>query len=271
LWDAITKKRRVMIYVGELQEAHKRWIAASDHQLESTLVEFLSGHGVATPEVSTQFVPFHFVGDSSKDRRLFKEDIEGARKIFKSMKKAENRSAILIGSQRTNYLVEAMMADLIGCEPFVAADTMPPVYLRHHDRGHMAPSCFGGKGKPPGFKKGATPPGVYYRGESEWIPCLCEDKKEEAGVVVITRDPGIEKTVIAIFGLTGWGTQVIGRALLKEDFWQPMVPVKAKGKEVAMFVCKFTFHDAEESTRAPETDRFTLIPLDGEVLKQHLR
>lgn len=271
LWDAVAKLGRVTIFVGEYQQANGRWIAAADAQVENLLVEYLSKGHVATPQVSTEYIPLHYVEDSKKNKQLFDADVHQAGKIFESMQTlVQRRSTILIGSQRTNYLLEYVMADLIGCAPFQPNNAPPPVYLKHRSKDHVVPSCFGGKRKPPG-SKGATPPGVYYRGKSGWVACPWEDKKKNAGVVVVIRDPGTEGTELALFGFTGRGTQVIGRALLKEDFWQPMVAVERRGREIAMFVCEFTFQDEDDSTMTLETSSFSLTPLDREVLDKHLR
>lgn len=270
LWNAITQLGRITLYVGELQQAHKRWIAASDHQAENTLVEYLSRGDVVTPEVSTRYIPFRLPEAPNKRSPAQKKDEQRALEVLQALEADSNRSAILIGAQRTNYLAETLMGGLIGRKPFVPTKSIVPVYLKHGKTDCVAPSCFGGKVNPPRCKAVNVPKGVFYRTKDGWKACPWEDKKRESGVVIIERDLGTQRVVISMFGVTGWGTQAIARALLKENFWRPEACALHKGREVAIFVCEFTFRATEGATCAPETEEFTVTPIDKEVLAKFI-
>jgi hypothetical protein len=173
-----------------------------------------------------------------------------------------------------NYLVENLVADLFGCEPFqpTRGRVRVPFYLAFRSRDRSVLSCFGGLQNPPG-RRGAPEPGIYYLGaDGKWVLCPYESRREDAGVVITVYDPGTKGIEMVVFGFSGWATEAMGRHLLREaePFWPPYV--KSKGKEIGIYICRFAM-EAETLTDSGEVvnaKNFKTMRLDGKTLTSYL-
>jgi hypothetical protein len=231
------------------------------------------------------YVPFYYtpgVFDVSGDGLT--EDKDRASRIFENMRKDKGtgRSTILIGSQRVNYLVEYMVADLFNCVPFVPADKEPkvPFYLCYRKFDRLVPSCFGGQENPPG-ETGENGNGTYYLYENfKWQFLEWQRKITDAGIVIIIREA--DTVEMAAFGFSGRSTNAICNALLQkyEYFWPEngtgeSCTVIARGKEIGIYICHVEF--SEQNTKSEdwayenfENDVVKVIPLNRKVLKKFL-
>ncbi len=226
-------------------------------------------------------IPF-FDGTVGGDE--FAEDKERARRIFNNMRKNRQNewAVIMIGSQRVNYLVEYMVADLFNCEPFVPANENPkvPVYLCYRNFDHLVPSCFGGQGNPLD-KNGEIRHGTYYVDENfEWRFFEWQEGKNDSGIVIIIREA--DNVELATFGFSGRATNAIGNALLQksEQFWPEADAVTsntvvARGKETGIYICRVEFSEDKKNGQASicesfENDVVTIVPLNCKVLEKFL-
>jgi DNA-binding Xre family transcriptional regulator len=283
LWQAIAMQGRVTIYIGEYQQTEPpaaawRWISRRDAAVAANFVQELSNTsetGVSPPQVRLEYVPFRWdakIDDVTKSPIV--DDIKKAKKIFSRIKdSSSHHTSILIGSQRVNYLLEFLVADLFGCKPFSKAEkgAIVPFYLVYRDRDRKVMSCFGGN-KNPYCRKSAAVPGIHYLSKQGWAICPWKENKQDAGIIIALRDPGIEAIVIAVFGFSGRATDTVGKQLLlsKDRFWSSLH--KVRGKEVGIFICSF---ELDQSSGVDEDEELliknlNIVSLDEKILKQHL-
>jgi hypothetical protein len=188
----------------------------------------------------------------------------------------------MIGSQRVNYLVEYLVADLFSCEPFIPPIKVPivPFYLCYRRFDRPVQSCFGSQTNPPG-KSGEINQGTYYLDENfEWQFLKWQRGKNDAGIVIIIHEA--ENIEMALFGFSGRATNAIGNALLKnsEKFWPDSESASGNtisigDKEIGIYIChvKFSEESQKESGMAYENlenDVVDVIPLHRKVLNKFL-
>lgn len=285
LWQAIAAPGEVVLFIGKHTETREsnalfEWIAQRDAGVMARIVQLLSEPGQIEqrPKVRIEYVPFRF----ERRRRggsntVFEEDAAKAAAMYEALKtNASRRSAILIGSQRVNYLVECLIADLFGCKPFVPVqeqDADVPIYHIYRDAEHSVPSCFGGEKTLPGCTE-QVEPGTYYRdANGEWQGLPWKRAERDAGIVITVRNPGSDTMRVAVFGLSGWGTAEVGRQLCinPDFFWQ----AKMDGgcPRVNVFVCSIVFapNGASNGEDEVKIESFKVIPLDNKMLKKYLR
>jgi transcriptional regulator with XRE-family HTH domain len=283
LWRAVAAGGVVRIYLGEYQQMQREapvmlWISRRDATVQDGIVRVLSTPstvGEVRPTVMVEYVPFRFVSLGSYVKRQFEEDLARSKDVFDKMRSKERRaSSILIGSQRVNYLVELFVADLFGCKPFqpIRKGIKVPFYLTYHSRDRAVPSCFGGLRPPPG-KKGTLDPGIHHLDKNgKWVYCPWTSRKEDAGVIIEVYDPGTERVELAVFGFSGWGTEALGRQLLRDPkpFWPPYYTWKCK--QLGIYVCRFGMEatvlpDAGEVIHAND---LKIERIDGRILQRYL-
>ncbi|MEA3547379.1 MAG: helix-turn-helix transcriptional regulator [Thermodesulfobacteriota bacterium] len=296
LWRAIGQSKKILICLGEYHLKGRMItapkispsISRHDSVVSAKIIHFLYSEAElrdTRPSVKMLYVPFYFTPEvvrASGDG--FAEDKERARRIFNNMRKNRKNelSVIMIGSQRVNYLVEYMVADLFNCEPFVPANENPkvPVYLCYRNFDHLVPSCFGGQANPLD-KSGEIRHGTYYVDENfEWQFFEWQEGKNDSGIVIIIREA--DNVEMAAFGFSGRATNAIGNALLQksEQFWpeadtKTSNTVVAGGKEIGIYICHVKF--SEDKTKCKdmayenfENDVVKTIPLDRKVLEKFL-
>jgi hypothetical protein len=316
LWQAFGHSKRVVIHLGMyahtslVQNDGYRQIvpmsvARHDAALASRINQLLCSEaemGDARPSVKTRYVPFQFSLDSSDvSGRWFEEDKKRAKSIFERMRERDHiESAILLGSQRVNYVVEYLVADLFNCKPFGPVKGKPevPFYLRYRDEDRPVPSCFGGADNPPGLM-GPAKPGTYYLDEKgEWQYFEWKEHKHDGGVVVIIRHAGT--VLMAVFGFSGRATCALGNELIyhAEEFWpnvtsgrkqvqkgkkltaskspSPESTLEKKGKEIGVYLCKVTFSEPIDESLSWEIedchkDKVEVTPLGETVLERYLK
>jgi len=260
LWTAIARQGgAVTIYLGEYQSTRDgevlwRWISRRDASVANLIVQRLSAGtegGLPAPPLGFEYIPFRYSPtDHIVDPRVLAEDIRRTQEVFERTRQGANAgTAILIGSQRVNYLLEFFVADLFGCRPFVVPSDKPsvPFFNVYRSSDHNTPSCFGGRENP--FRsRDKTVPGLHYlNDQGRWETCPWLSDRQDAGIVISLKDHRRGSLVLAVFGFSGWATEAIGGQLvLKEDlFWPPAV--KLKTREIGVFVCQLTRGSSDEA------------------------
>jgi hypothetical protein len=309
LWTAFGNAKKVAIYqgayahnAGEQNEIQSQSLPQSISRHDAVVVGKIMSRlsskehmGETRPGVEPSYVPFHFsLEPSDVSGPGFEEDKKLARVIFEEMKRKEGQeSAILVGSQRVNYLVECLVADLFGCRPFEPVEKEPkvPFYLCYRDSDRPVPSCFGGRSGPPGLE-GAPRPGTYYINEDgKWELIEWKQNEQDAGVVIVSRQA--DSVVLAAFGFSGLATCALGTELIDhgEQVWpdhanendsgkkgkearsEPTVTKKDKEIGVYLFCLKF-FEKRRQvnSSTIKDCDEFDAValPLGGKVLEKYL-
>jgi len=281
LWKAVTQPGSVIIYLGEYLQAKDpgiRWVSRRDLTVASEFLRHLStpnpagnAAGDARPSVSMVYVPFRFYGRSKVDKAQSAEDVRASGHTYKEVK-ANNGShaAILIGSQKVNYLVEHFVADLFGGKPFELdrSKVRVPFHLAYPDSDFA--SCFGGPNRLPGQKK-ACESGLHYLDASgNWTPIPWKHPRQDAGAVISEYEHGSRGVKLAVFGFSGRGTEALGRELLDrpDAFWKSHVDNGRRRVSVCFVRLKIADTFAEgEAAKAAEAE---VIPLDKGILKKYL-
>jgi transcriptional regulator with XRE-family HTH domain len=286
LWGAITQSEKVAIYLGEYIQTGSpapayRWISTRDARVESLIVRAISeslGHRQSSTTIQTEYVPFRMSQESSNDREgYFEEDIKKAKSIFDQMQNAKpNTSSILIGSQRVNYLLELLVADLFDCEPFCPVKNKKrqlPVYTVYRDSDHAMPSCFGGLEAPVKHKDQVSP-GIYYRDDKDkWQLFPYIPNKQCAGMVITVNEPGTQGVQVALFGFSGFGTEMLGVKFIEDrgiPFWPPVAVLK--GKRFGIYICRLvssedSLLDSGNTLRPKEVE---VVPLSENIIRRYL-
>ena len=298
LWRVIGQSEKILIFLGEYHLTGKMTtvpqasppvsISRHDSVISSKIIHFLfseTGLRDIRPVVKVLYVPFSYSpGEYDKDISGLQEDKDRASRIFKRMREnSRNETAtILIGSQRVNYLVEYMVADLFNCKPFATPTRDPevPFYLCYRKFDRHIPSCFGGPSNPP-WKDGNTIHGTYYLDENfEWQFFEWQRKKNDAGIVIIVREA--DNVEMAAFGFSGRATNAIGNALLQKSelFWpendsKDCNTVIAGKREVGVYICQVTFVEEDKDAHdwayeSYENDVVKVTPLNKGVLEKFL-
>ena len=283
-WQAIAAPGKVCMYVGEYRNRIeggiiRRWVASSDAAVLAGIAQHLSSRiqmGDIRPSVRTKYVPFAFSPKPGEDQ--FEEERARAKATFDAIQSNQTpETAILIGSQRANYLAEFCVADLFGCRAFEPPkpNSAPkvPFYTRFRKGDRLVDSCFGGYASPPGLT-GKSKPGLYYIDESgkwhvgEWV-----DEKKDAGMVITVYDAASSALTVAAFGFSGRSTASIGVEMLSraDDFWPPVIDVN--GRQIGVYVCRFEFKepDPHEQDMEVAIGKFEVVKMDEDVLAEYLK
>jgi DNA-binding Xre family transcriptional regulator len=241
LLAAMAEPGLVTFYLGEYRSTGfpKFRVARDDAAAASMLVHTLS-RPADSPKLlfSHVHVPSHVPADDEEVKASsFKADKIAAAAIFRRMRKDRAAgTAVLVGSQRANHLVEWFLSDLIGCPAFEAGGDVP-FYLRYHEKARGT-SSFGGNDPPTG--RGADEgPGIYYREGRKWKVLQSKPRSRGAGVVIVRRDPGLGRLEVAVFGVSAISTAAMAKFLCDtpDRFW-PSSRVQA-GLQVGIYLCTF--------------------------------
>ncbi len=285
MWEAIAAPGNVTIYLGEYIQTESpapalRWISRRDARVESLIIksisEYLSG-GQKPATIQTEYVPFRFGQKSVSERKShFEEDIRRSKRIFDQIQSKLYSSAIVIGSQRVNYLLEHLVAHLFGCKPFCfmeKAGSRVPIYTVYRKRDYAMPSCFGGLKTPVGYK-GKTAPGVYFRDDNgKWQVFPWITSKQCAGIVITVYEPATRAIQIALFGFSGIGTEMLGTKFVKDQgvpFWPPIA--SSKGKHFGIYVCHFVLADDSllDGGNILHPEQAEVVPLSERIIEKYL-
>jgi len=127
-----------------------------------------------------------------------------------------------------------------------------PFHLCSREKDRAVPSCFGGAENPPGCKGPFEPGILYLDARGSWVRCPWKPGEEDAGILILTRDPGTESLEMALFGFSGKGTEALGWHLAhgSDEFWPPYVDFK--GRQVGVYVCRVNIGAGIEGDDARE-------------------
>ncbi len=289
LWRLITEARRAAIYLGEYHDVSQdpetspnaiRWLSRRDVEVVGALTRGLSAAsqiGEHQPVVVMRYVPVRYTVHAELPKQELQKDISFSTGVFKQMRReAEGDVSVIIGSQRVNHIIEHLVADLFGCEPFKKAQgdkPRVPFHLVYRGQERAVLSCFGGLKNPPG-RRGPIKPGIYYLDrKSNWVHCPWESSRVDAGIIITSYDLGTKSLELAVLGFSGQGTEALGRELVKDcsPFWGK--EVKSKGRAIGVYVCRFELTEqiVPDRGEAIAAKDMTVVALDAKVLRQYLR
>ncbi|MCU0879452.1 MAG: helix-turn-helix transcriptional regulator [Pirellulaceae bacterium] len=299
-WEILARRKRLVLCVGvrsgeaegSLDDA---WVVASDSVL---LGELLSGvttlggtakhrriaaqgvEGVA-PEnfrsaASSQSDPhpehLHQSLVWSPGQAALDECRERARTAYEAFEgTAGDKALVCLGSTKSNPVVELLLANAFGCEPFESQDGLPepgkrscPVFLRYRDNDPQPPSCCGGlrlatKGQ------ASKEPGIYYEmANGQWGCVPWTPGTGDAAFVFYIHRESQGHMEMALGGFSGRATRLLARLLARrgEEFWPPVY--EGQGIQIGAFVVKWTF---AEPPASDEDLLRTDLQVDGEIIR----
>jgi hypothetical protein len=292
LRDKVAEAGAVTIYIGEYRQsvgnASIPWVSRRDASVAANLIRWLSTPGIrGLQELSfdMRYLPFEVDESSpprSKDKPSIKKGLKRDYKIAQeryaqSTEELKHSSRVFVGSQRINRLVEMLVADLFGCTPFVTERrrTCVPFYLAYQNPLRPVESCFGGLTKPPG-DEGRFIPGIHYlTPEKKWACVPWIENRQECGIVIVSTVRRIKGCTLAVMGLSGSGTEALGRFLRDRDnekkFW-PSYAEKGATK-LGVYICKIAYESrpTDEPINPIRIKDVAVTPVDEKVLTAYMK
>lgn len=250
----------VGVYQGRGRPSFARGsIARDDFAVAARLVEQLSRPSRRAVGFTYVHVPSHVPsGEHELDPSVLERDQQEAKRTFDSVRRnTKSGSAVLIGSQRANYAVEFFVAELVNTKAFSSKNSPVPFYLRYQEP-ERSSSCFGGNTAPVANGKSA-PAGIYFRhrDKTDWDFFPSRARHQGTGMVIVRRDPGTGRVEIAMFGLSGTATALMGKIFCQmPDRFQP--ESRMGGVEVGVYVCGFQISGM--TTDEQDIDTVTIGP-----------
>jgi hypothetical protein len=156
-----------------------------------------------------------------------------------------DKGLVCIGSIKSNAVVEIVMAQAFGGEPFASQDRVTearqrqcPIFIRYREQDPQPPSCMAGMALDQATKNMA--PGIYYEDAGgKWIQGGFEDSKHETALVFYIHRESLGRLEMVLAGFSGRATRLLARALATraQDFWPPNF--EGQGIQIGAFIVQF--------------------------------
>jgi hypothetical protein len=282
LWEAIRRHSdKTTIYLGEYLSVKGpkiiwRWISRRDSEVASAVVQALSSNpeGLSNTGINIKYVPLRYSPELlDVDEQVLKQDIRRTEVIYKKLRGGSDPvTAIFIGSQKVNHLLEYFVADLFDCRPFIigSGQVGVPFYYIYRESDQKIPSCFGGTHNP-AVTRNKSKPGIHYINKAgKWSIAPWVQGQQDSGIVISLKDNNDHFMALSIFGFTGRATQAIGERLdaWAENFWPPTALIKSK--EIGIYICKLQYapEKADDDQGRIELNSFDILPLSKQTIKR---
>jgi hypothetical protein len=273
-WELIARRRRLDLCLGVRQGESKgtlddAWVVASDSVLLGELLNGATTLG-GTAELTSRMATDSGNGEPSDNARatgarphpeFLRQSLVWspgqasqtecqtmAKSVYQDFSEAAGDKALVcLGSNKSNPVVEEMVAAWFGCEAFAAQDTLAsaakrscPIFLRYRDNDPQPPSCFGGVRL--ARNQASNKPGIYYeKPDGGWGCCEWDENKHDAALVLYVHRESQGRMEMALGGFSGRATRLLARLLARrgDEFWPPVYT--DEGVQIGAFVVKFTF------------------------------
>lgn len=282
-WSMIGGRRFVEICFGVRRDKNAtELIAANDSYLHGVILHELLGFGRDERlRRKPQFVEQRLVSAFGPGIEQTVAERQ-ARMVYENFNKhGGDRAPLCVGSIKSNVVVDILMANAFGTQPFVSQDNVSepakrscPVYFRFRDDDPHPPSCYGGMRL--SRKKTSRPlePGIHYETASgEWVACPW-NATQDAAIVFYTFRPALGVLEMVMGGFSGRATRCLADLMVEQSnqLWPP--GFVSDDLRVGAVVVQFDF----EGVPKPPNERNPLeqtrpiatrvIPLDAEVLQR---
>jgi hypothetical protein len=302
-WELIARRRRLQLCLGVRQGEEKdtlddAWVVASDSVLLGELLNGATTLGgtaytwgddkeddegqplQAIPRPHPEYLQQTLVW--SPGQATFDKCKAMAHSTYQSFSDAAgDKGLICLGSNKSNPVVEAMVASCFGCEPFVSQDTVAaagkrscPIFLRYRENDPQFPSCFGGMRL--SKNQAASKPGIYYeKPDGGWACCEWAQDKHDAAFVIYFHRESQGRLEMVLGGFSGLATRLLARLLARsgDDFWPPVF--SDEGLQIGAYVVKFNLHaqapEERAMARAEPTAESQIIKLDRETIARRMQ
>ena len=299
-WELLARRKRLVLCLGvrrgdpsdTLDDA---WVVASDSVL---LGELLSGvttlggtaHQRSVQEPGQDGGPSGPVAEAHPDhlhqslvwspgQAALDEYLAMARNSYESFTgRAGDKALVCLGSNKSNPVVELMLASAFGCEPFTPQDVSAaskrscPIFLRYRDNDPHPPSCSGGLRLARGQTSNKA--GIYYeKASGDWDVCPWDADTQDVAFVFYIHRESQGHMEMALGGYSGRATRLLARMLARrgEEFWPPVY--EGQGIQIGAFLVKFTLAERIEDRELLRHDLpadSKIIRLDREVIERRM-
>ncbi len=254
-WSMLGDREHIEISFGMRRGGpgpERRWVMAPDSILHGALLQELSGVGYGRPSRQRRSLVQRLVTAPDSDEDMASDDkmqelIDGALKIYTEFNQLRGGKAhICVGSIKSNFMVEAVMAKIFGEEAFVSRDQIKkamdrrcPVYYHYRSRDPKPPSCHGGV-RLSKEKRKATP-GIWYETSGNVWRCCPSDETHDAALVAYAFRPSTGRLDMVMGGYSGRATESLAEFLssLGREFWPPSYI--QPNLKLGVFVVKFEY------------------------------
>ena len=301
-WELLARRRRLELCLGvrraeAIDSLDDAWVVASDSVLlgellnGATTLGGTAGHQAAPPQSQTpptQPSAVHphpeYLHQSlvwSPGQAALPECHAMAHSVYQAFcDAAGDKALVCLGSNKSNPVVELVIASAFGCEPFKpqdgatpAAKRSCPFFLRYRDNDPQFPSCFGGLKL--GKGQASTKPGIYFeKSDGDWDLCEWEEKKYDAAFVFYIHRESQGRMEMALGGFSGRATRLLARLLARrgDEFWPPVY--SDEGLQIGAFIVRFKLpsHPLDDTLgRHEQTADDEIIRLSHDVIAHRLQ
>jgi len=299
-WELLARRRRLELCIGVRRAnreewAEGAWVVASDSLLLGALL-----NGVSTLGGAAQ----HSTGGdaaNSQERRTSAPHPEHIRQslvwspgqgtpeevanradiVFGKFARSPHDKALLcLGSTKSNPVVELVLAESFGCQPFKSQDDVEnaterscPIWFRYRDEDPKPLSCVGGVTL--AQDTGSSEPGIYYEGPGgKWDHVPWQDSDQDAAMVFYIHRESQGRLEMALGGFSGRATRLLARTLATDaqSFWPPVYV--GQGISIGAYIVQYTFNSMDNQDRDILETELTatsrVIPVDGEAIRRRL-
>jgi hypothetical protein len=294
-WELLARRRKLEICMGvrrpDNEDAPETpWVVASDAVLLGEVLNGVTTLGgtdkLARSQQQSRELPTHpellrqtlvwSPGPNPSDVAT-KEAIDLARSVHRDFTStAGDKALICLGSVKSNPVVEMILADTFGAEPFKSEDDIEsakerrvPFYLRYRERDPHPPCTSAG------LKLSNSDPseeaGIYYeKADGTWAFAGGQDT---ALVFYIYRE-SLGRLEMILSGFSGRATRLLARTLANrgEEFWPPVY--QANYLQVGAYIVQYRpAEDVDELQDILRTDLIgspIVTPLPAEAIARRL-
>ncbi len=290
-WELLARRKRLELCVGVRREekgAESAWVVAADSVLLGELlngVSTLGGtakqrfSGDGTPKPHPEYLKQSLVWSPGQgDDQEIKLRAQNVFDEFHAS--AGDKALVCLGSVKSNSVVELVLANAFGCEPYQSQDNVAsaqerrcPIYLRYRGNDPTIESCSGGVQLAANHP--SDTPGIYYETKSgEWQVCPWDEPEQDAAFVFYVHRESQGCLEMCLAGFSGRSTRLLAKTLATraQDFWPPIY--KSHGLQVGAFIVQYTLsqqHDRRRDMLRTDLSATTkVIPIDEEVLARRI-
>lgn len=297
-WEMLARRRRLVMCLGVRRDVENRnpdtaYVVASDSVLAGEILNGVTTLGgtakLKKPGESADVAPT--TGGFSQPEHLKQMLVWSPGQTTESELKSQSaqsyrefsdssgdKALVCLGSTKSNPVVEIVMANSFGCEPFVSQDDVAspseracPFFFRYRDTDPHPASCIGGLSLCKSKKD--LEPGIYYEGaDGEWVQANAGKRSQHVALVFYIYRESQGRLEMALGGFSGRATRLLARALATraEDFWPPTFT--GQGIAVGAYLVEFNVGNEKEDDilRTDLVATTKVVAICEEALKRRL-
>jgi len=299
-WEMLARRRRLELCLGvrrdeQLKGSDAAWVVASDSVLLGELLNGVSTLGGTTklgegseseeePSTAPTPHPEHIKQSLvwSPGQVPAAEVRQRADEVYRAFDDlAGDKALICLGSMKSNPVVETMLTEAFGGEPFTPqadvkepSERSIPFFIRYRAADPDAPSVAAGSFLAENHE--AKDPGIYFeQADGTWSHCPWDEPQHDAAFVFYVHRESQGRLEMALAGFSGRATRLLAKSLATraQDFWPPTY--EGQGIQVGVYVVQFTFsaqdtqsHDILKTDLSAAT---RVIPLESSSIARRLQ